>query len=161
MAGRGPAPTPTALKVLRGAKRRNRSEPTPPSGEPMMPADLSPAEIAAWRAVVAELQTVPGLLTVADRGVLELVARTEPIFRDCAAHVRDHGAVVVARDDKGVVKFLQTTPQAQLLVKLAAQLKSLYAELGLTPAGRSRLSLSPQKPTSRLDAFLGGGKRGA
>jgi P27 family predicted phage terminase small subunit len=161
MAGRGPAPIPSALKVLRGSRRVNRNEPIPPNGEPNPPADLAPAEFEAWRGVVGELQTVPGLLTLADRGVLELVARTEPVYRDCSAHVREHGSTVVVRDDKGVVRFVQASPQAQLLIKLAAQLKSLYAELGLTPAGRSRLTVAPQKPTSKLDAFLKGGRRGA
>ena len=111
MGKRGPAPTPTALKLLRGSRRVNPNEPRPVPGAPTMPADLDAAEAACWHGLVAELDTCPGLLSRADRGILELAARLEPIYRAAAAHVRQHGATVVARDDKGAVKFMQTSPQ--------------------------------------------------
>jgi P27 family predicted phage terminase small subunit len=156
MAGRGPTPEPTALKVLRGSKRVNKREPKPAAGRPTIPRDLSPLERAAWREVVMQLETVPGLLTKADRGILELLARTVPIFRDAARHVRDHGSTLVARDERGVVKFVQTTPQAALTVKLGPQIRALYAEVGLTPSGRSRLSVTPAKTEgSWRDALRG------
>ena len=160
MAGHGPAPLPTALKVLRGAKRVNRREPSPAPGEPAMPADLDATEAACWCGLVAELRVVPGLLTVADRGVLELAARLEPMFREAARHVRKHGSTLVVRDDRGAVKFTQQTPQMGTVIKVGAQLKTIYAELGLTPAGRTRVSVTPARPASKLQAFLGG-KHGA
>jgi P27 family predicted phage terminase small subunit len=146
---------PGALRVLTG-KRAKRGEPAAVTGEPTMPADLSREERAAWRQLIRELQTVPGLLARADRGVLELAARMTPMFREAARHVRENGSTLVARDERGAVKFVQTTPQGQMVVKLGASLKTIFAELGLTPSGRSRLSVSAASGPSRLDAFRGG-----
>jgi P27 family predicted phage terminase small subunit len=125
---------PAALRVLRG-KRVAKGTPAADTGEPTIPADLSREERAAWRQLVREMQTVRGLLARADRGVLELVSRLTPMFREAARHVREHGSTVVARDEKGAVKFMQQSPQMQTVIKVSAQLKSLYAELGLTPSG--------------------------
>ena len=119
-----------------------------------MPADLGETERAAWREVVRQAASVPGLLTKADRGVLELVARTLPVWREAMAHVRQHGGSLVVRDDKGAVKFLQTTPEMTIAIKLGASLKSWYAELGLTPAGRTRVDLAPAPVADALSTFL-------
>jgi len=59
------------------------------------------------------------------------------------------------------VKFVQTRPEATFALKTATLLKGLYAELGLTPSGRSRVSVSPQPKASKLDSFLQGRQRGA
>jgi P27 family predicted phage terminase small subunit len=151
---------PTALKILRGRKRINRREPRPVPGRPAMPRDLGPLERQAWRETIRLLESCPGLLTRADRAVVELIARTLPAWRAAMAHVREHGGVVVARTEKGTVQFVQVSPEMTIAIKLGAALKSLYAELGLTPSGRSRLSVSPAAGPSELDRFLGG-KRGA
>ena len=60
---------PGALRVLRG-KRPPAGAPVAADGVPSMPRDLSRVERSAWRELVAELQTVPGLLARCDRGVL-------------------------------------------------------------------------------------------
>src|SRR5262245_4410673 len=106
MGRRGRAPMPTALKVFRGSVVRNRKEPRPAAGAPAMPADLTEAEAAAWHEVICELETVPGLLSVADGGILELIARMRPMFRAVAAHVRAHGSTVVVRDLRGDIKYI-------------------------------------------------------
>jgi P27 family predicted phage terminase small subunit len=154
MAGRGPAPVPSALRVLRGARPPKVREPKPARGRPKTPADLSETEHAAWLEVVRELERVPGLCTRADRGVVELLARTLPVWREAMRHVREHGGSLVVRDEKGVVKFLQQTPEMTIAIKLGASLKSLYAELGLTPAGRTRVDLAPVPVADALSTFL-------
>ena len=159
MPGRGPAPLPTALKVLRGSRVRNRREPKPLAGRPVCPADLGPEERAAWREIVGLLVRVPGLLTQADKPSLELVARTLPIWRASMQHLREHGHVIVVKDDAGKVRFVQTSPEATLAVKLGAQLKSLYEALGLTPSGRSRIALPAAPAVDELSAFLAKGSR--
>jgi P27 family predicted phage terminase small subunit len=121
------------------AKRAAPLRPTPEG--PAAPADLNDAERAAWTETLEALGVFPALVSRADAGVLELVARQKAVFLEAARHVREHGAVAVARDDKGIVRFTQTTPEAQLVVKLGASLKALYETLGLTPAARARLAL--------------------
>lgn len=158
MAARGPAPQPTALKVLRGARVRNRREPKPAAGRPSMPADLGPEERAAWRELVNLLLRVPGLLTRADKLALELGARTLPPWRAVMAHVRTHGPTLTVHDAEGRVRFVQTSPEMTAAIKLGAQLKSLYESLGLTPSGRSRIALPAAPAVSELDRFLAGGR---
>jgi P27 family predicted phage terminase small subunit len=124
-----------------------------------MPADLTPAQRAVWNETVEALETDRVLLRRANGGVLELLARQKPFWLAAVAHVEAHGAVAVVRDDKGCVRFMQQTPEAQLVVKLGANLKGLYETLGLTPASRARLGLesAPEK-VSPLAAFLTGGR---
>lgn len=121
-----------------------------------MPDGLSTEEQTCWAGLMAELAAIPGLVTRADRGVCELVARLEPAMRAAAVVVRDEGSTVVCKDRDGLVKFIQQRAEASFLIKSAAALKSLYAELGLTPSGRCRVSLAPAAPTSKLDRFLSG-----
>jgi P27 family predicted phage terminase small subunit len=119
-----------------------------------MPSGLSDDEQAAWTQLVAEMSTVPGLLQRADRGCLELVARLQPAMRAAAVVVREQGSTVECFDKHGHLKFCQQRPEAGFYLKTAATLKALLAELGLTPSGRSRVSLSPAPAASKLDVFL-------
>lgn len=75
-------------------------------------------------------------------------------MRRAAAVVRDQGPTITCLDADGRVKFIQTRPEATLVLKAAAALKSAYSELGLTPSGRCRVSLTPAAAPSKLDAFL-------
>ena len=152
---------PSAVRVLRGARLSKGREPKPKTGRPTMPADLGPDERAAWLEVVHQAETVPGLLTRADRGALELLARQVPLWRECMRHVREHGSSLIVRDEKGAVKFIQQTPEATLAIKLGASLKALFSEFGLTPAGRTRVQVPEAPAASDLDRFLAGGTRGA
>jgi P27 family predicted phage terminase small subunit len=121
-----------------------------------MPAELSAEEQVAWARVTSELASVPGLLVRADRGAIELVARLEPMLATAAVVVREHGSTFTCVAADGTVRFIQTRPEATFLLKTGALLKTLYAELGLTPSGRSRVSLTPAAPSSTLDQFLAG-----
>jgi hypothetical protein len=156
MGKRGPKPMPKALRLLRHVTASTRQQPVAvlAADPPTMPAGLSPDEQASWQGLLGELGAVPGLTSRADRGVCELVARLEPAMRAAAVVVRDKGSTVECVDKDGNMKFIQQRTEAVFLLKTAALLKSLYAELGLTPSGRCRVSLSPAAPTSKLDRFL-------
>ncbi len=117
-----------------------------------MPEGFSDAEQACWRGIVAELQTVPGLLAAANRGVIELVSRLEPMMRSAAVVVRDQGSTLECHDADGRLKFVQTRPDATFVLKTGALLKGLYAELGLSPSGRCRVALTPE-PAGRQARF--------
>lgn len=158
MGKRGPKPLPRALRLLgrSTAAVPRQSSPVTVADVPTMPEGLNEAEQAAWNGLLRELDTVPGLASRADRGVCELIARLEPMARAAAIVVRDHGSTLICHDKDGFVKFAQTRPESTFLLKAAAQLKSLYAELGLTPSGRSRVSVTPAAPPSKLDDYLRG-----
>jgi len=160
MGRRGKAPQAPGLKVLRGP---TVGKPKPPARRradpPTMPTDFNEAEREAWQDTIAALEAHPGLLSRADAGVLELVARQRPIFREAAQFVRAHGGTATVRDDKGVIRFVQVVPQAQLVIKVGASLKALYESLGLTPAARARLALPEDTGTeSELLSFINGGR---
>lgn len=164
MGRRGPKPLPKALKLLRHPVPVTRHPAAIVCDDPpTMPDGLSRDEEACWQGLVAEMATVPGLLARADRGALELAARLEPAMRAAAVVVRAKGSTVECFDQHGHLKFCQQRPEAGFYLKAVVTLKSLYAELGLTPSGRSRVSLTPAAAPSKLDAFLGkgGSKRGA
>lgn len=146
----GPPKTPTALMVLRGNPSKRplpAQEPQPEAVAPKAPAHLSKAAKAEWRAVVGELASVPGLLTVADRATLELFARTMARYRSLEAHVETHGAVLEVFDKEGGLRFAQPSPYASLSAKLLPQIRGLAGELGLSPSSRTRIAV-PSKPAS-------------
>lgn len=162
MGRRGPKPLPKALRLLRhGATTTRTPAPVLAADPPTMPAGLSDAERAAWDGLLVELAAIPGLVSRADRGVCELIARLEPAMRVAAVVVRERGSTVECLDKDGNIKFIQQRGEAVFLLKSMALLKTAYAELGLTPSGRVRVSLSPASAPSRLDDFLQGRGRGA
>jgi P27 family predicted phage terminase small subunit len=154
---RGPKPAPKALRLLRHPVATTRTPAAAPVADPaVMPAGLSDVEQAAWAGLQAELAAVPGLACRADRGACELVARLEPALRAAAVVVREQGSTLTVYDSEGAVRFVQTRPEATFALKAAALLKTLYGELGLTPSGRSRVSLTPAPAASKLDRYLQG-----
>lgn len=113
---------PTAKLKRSGAFRKNpkresarKSEPRPngPIGAP--PASLSDPQVACWNEIIAN--SSPGVLTKADRVIVELGART-------LAMVRGRGKL--------------TAFQLQ-------QMRAILSSLGMTPADRSRVS-APNAP---------------
>ena len=63
--------------------------------------------------------------------------------------------VLVIRDDKGKVKYMQSTPAATMMTKLAVSMLRIEQEFGLTPSARSGLSASKQEgPKDDLEAFF-------
>jgi len=162
MGRRGPKPTPRALKLLRHTTTTTR-QPTAALGvdPPVMPAGLSAIEQAAWAGLQAELAAVPGLASRADRGVCELAARLEPAMRAAAEVVRDSGSTLTVYDGEGNIRYTQSRPEATFMLKTGALLKTLYAELGLSPSGRSRVSVNPAPAKSKLDSYLQGRTHGA
>ena len=74
MGARGPLPTPTKLKVLRGEtrpSRLNRTEPRPRSNRPRMPLDMGPVAKTVWRHVLREMGAT-GVITAGDADVLRV-----------------------------------------------------------------------------------------
>ena len=72
MGQRGPIPTPSALRVLRGnpgRRRQTKTEPTLAPGIPDPPAFLSEIALQEWLRVAPALAAA-GLLTLLDRAAL-------------------------------------------------------------------------------------------
>ena len=163
---RGRKPKPTALRVLNGnpGKRALPSgEATPGRGAPPMPAFIAENDVARgeWERVVPALDKI-GVLTCVDGAILEA-------YCICYAHWRQHEEALRAYNasNDGHVfntstqegrEYLQVLPQVSILLKYEAMMHSLMAELGLSPAMRTRIVGPPpgeeKESNDRLKTFF-------
>jgi P27 family predicted phage terminase small subunit len=153
MGKRGPAPKPTALRLLHGDRpsRVNTDEPIPDRGLPECPDDVSDEVRAIWDYTVRQID-VMGMSSRADRDTLRayceavithrrssaLLAKSEVLVKSALGGPVRNPAVAVQRD------------AAQTLVRLAQQ-------FGLTPAARSeiRAGVAPAVPDNPFATFGG------
>jgi P27 family predicted phage terminase small subunit len=156
MGKRGRRPEPTVLKIAKGnpGKRPiNKAEPSP-SADAIAPPDwVIGKSLEKWNELVPKLLSM-GVMTNAD---------IDTIARYCAMHeqylkyldqVRRGLDVLVMRDESGRVKYMQSTPAATMMTKLAASMLRIEQEFGLTPSARSQISAAPPKQQDEFEAFL-------
>ena len=140
MAGgsRGPAPTPTHLKLVKGnpGKRPlNKKEPKPKGGLKDPPKDMPHAAKLEWRYIVSNAPE--GLLTKVDRAVLRLYCESLALYKDARKGMDDDG--LVTKTPNGMMQqsaWVGIANQAQKNILRCAQ------EMGLTPAARTRIQLA-------------------
>jgi P27 family predicted phage terminase small subunit len=132
----GPPKKPTAWRRMEGnlGKRAwNRAEPVPPEGIPDCPGHLSEEARDEWHRLVETLVGM-GVITVVDRAVL-------------AAYCQAYGRWVEAEEKLKETPLLIRTPsgyvqQSPWLTVANRQMELMgryMAEIGLTPASRSRI----------------------
>jgi P27 family predicted phage terminase small subunit len=150
MGRRGPAPTPTALKILRGNPGRrplNQQEARPPARLPSAPPILDPVARAEWRRVCKVLGLV-GLVTQADRAALTAYCVAWSRWLAAEAKVREFGALVrTARGGQGLSPYLRVANTA------LAQMRTFAVEFGMSPSARSRIQVEKPAPESAIEAF--------
>ena len=159
---RGPKPTPTALKRLRGfpgkrgkAKDAPKHEPRPPApAELTIPSSWLPTEAQdEWRRIAPTLMTL-GLLTLIDRATLEGYCMAYYRWRQAEEVLEKEG--MVFRTPKG---YVQQRPEVSIAQGYLAKMHSLAAEFGFTPASRTRV-VSAEKPLEDpYQAYLAEGQR--
>ncbi len=146
MSKRGPKPTPTAVRKLRGStlvsKRREAAEVKGPAGAPDRPDWLDDEARLAWDRVVPLLEGM-GVLTRVDGNALARYCRLWSRWRKAESFIEEKGEMYPLRDDKGGVKCFMQWPQVAIANKLAQQLTRLEQEFGMTPSARARLQLAP------------------
>lgn len=146
MGRRGPAPEPTALKLLKGnpGKRAiNHDEPVLPAADVKPPKALKGRALAVWKDLATVLTTA-GLLKASDWPVFrvwcKLVAETEAWERK----VERVGAESATK--LGYVKNLRESRK---------QLREYSGILGLTPSARSAIRVvPPAQPADTTADFL-------
>jgi P27 family predicted phage terminase small subunit len=143
---RGPAPAPTALKVVRGTResRINRAEPKPSESTVEPPAWLTLADAATeqghesaldvWRRMAPDLEK-RGVLTAWD---VEAFA----VYCDAVVHFRQ-ASLEVARDGMTVqgVRGVVKNPAVTAAKDYADLMQRYGARFGLTPSDRASLSV--------------------
>jgi P27 family predicted phage terminase small subunit len=145
MGRRGPKPKPTLLTRFSGKGARKGA--TGPDVIP--PAVIADGEIAVetWTATVAALRAL-GTWHEADGPAVGRLAGLTAAYHRCAAAVRAEGPTV--RTSSG---YATPSPEATMLLKVAASILALEGALGLSPRTRNRMKAEPGIDTSWLDEF--------
>lgn len=133
---KGRIPKPTALKILEGNPGKRRlpaGEPQPRRGVPEPPAELDAVALAEWHRLVSLLDEV-GVLTHVDRGILAAYCVAWSDLLRARVILGVEGLTVV--DDRGTVRL---HPAARVQREAVQALRLCGAELGLSPASRSRV----------------------
>ena len=140
VAGRKPKPTP--LRVIEG----NRGHRPLPKDEPQPRSDYTPCPIwlkgkarQEWKRITPELRRL-GLLTVVDRAALAAYCQAYARWVEAEAIIEEKG--LTFETDSG---YVQQRPEVPIAQKSMQIMKAFATEFGLTPASRTRISVS-QKP---------------
>lgn len=157
----GPAPKPTALKVLTGnpGKRPlNMAEPRPAPGIPSCPSWLSLEARREWRRITPELSRL-GLLSGVDRAALAGYCQCWARWAEAEKTLTEKGmSVEIQREDKDGNLYtygITARPEVAAALKEAAMMKAFLVEFGLTPASRTRIAaMAPAAPSDPMEALL-------
>lgn len=144
MGKRGPAPTPTNLRVLRGDRkdRINTSEPQP-LGEVVCPEWLSADARQVWDRLAPDLQA-KRVLTSWDVDTLAAFCTMVVAHRDASVDLDRNGTRIVTPmkelADGSVIYSTVKNPNWQVAREAAALMVTLGGRFGLNPSDRSQLS---------------------
>lgn len=152
MSERGPSPTPTALKVIRGnpGKRPlNDAEPQPIEGPPPMPA-MSAEMQAEWDYITGQLQRMGrGMLRQSDQALLFAYCEAMAEVVYCVKQLEKCPRLI--ETDKG--NWVQN-PLVGIKNKAVQRLIALAGHFGLSPAARTRIKAEESGKKDEFEAFL-------
>ncbi len=146
---RGRTPKPTALKLIAGNPGKRKLNPREPKPEGVLiepPAYLSDGAKEAWHAAVRAAP--PGLLRTLDGSILEVWACAADLYNKAQTGLVKTGLLVKAPNTGVPMQspyLAIANKQAQIMMKAAA-------EMGFTPASRSRVTL-PLEAADDLDPW--------
>ncbi len=134
---RGRKPAPTSLRRLNGnpGKRGyNHAEPVPPEGLPDCPRHLTEVARDEWARIAGALYDM-GVLTMVDRAAL--AAYCQAYARWVEAEEKLKETPVMLKTPSG---YVQQSPWLSVANKQMELMGRYMAELGITPASRSRVA---------------------
>lgn len=159
---RGPKPTPTQLKKLKGnpGKRAlNEKEPQPDVAIPECPAHLTGEARQEWDRITKELHAL-GILTNIDRAALAAYCMAWLDFVYASRMVDEEGEVITSvRVDKmgnEVRGGSYLNPWVGIKTSAMDRVVRIGAEFGLTPASRVRLKVDTPSEEDLMASFLFG-----
>lgn len=139
MAQRGRRPKPTAIKVLEGnpGKRPiNKNEPKPDKKAPKCPVWLEAEAKKEWRRMSKTLEAI-GVLTQVDASAFAGYCQAFARWKEAEEFLSKHGTIF-----KTPSGYIQQVPQVSIAQTYLKIMKDFCSEFGLTPAARSRISVS-------------------
>jgi P27 family predicted phage terminase small subunit len=142
----GRKPLPAVVKKIKGTLqkcRTNPREPRPTGALCTPPEYMSDSEKEAWNYAVAN--SPPGLLSPLDGAVLERWSNCSGLYREALSKINRAGVSgMIIKTPSGI---LRRSPLMDVIRDLALEMKGYEAEMGFTPASRSRISM----PTESLN----------
>jgi P27 family predicted phage terminase small subunit len=135
----GPPRKPTAWRRMegnRGKKAWNHAEPLPPEGVPDCPEHLSEEARAEWHRLVETLVSM-GVITVVDRAVLAAYCQAYGRWVEAEEKLRETPLLI-----KTPSGYVQQSPWLGIANRQMELMGRYMAEIGLTPASRSRIKAS-------------------
>jgi len=151
MGRRGPAPTPTRAKMLRGETRPSRlnlHEPTPSPDVPKIPADMDADAKVVWRRVLRDMRHT-GVIRAADADILRCYCEAVSRYAQAARLYAQSGPIT--KRDGNLVK----NPLHQVARDNADEIRQFARELGLSPSERVGLRIEREQAMSSLTADIG------
>ena len=147
--GKGRKPIPLKAKQLTGnpGKRKLTKEPVPHAAVLKRPVWLNGHGRTMWERVLRVWRGT-GVLTGADQGALEAYCAAYGRFVAAQAAVDANGLTL--EDRWGGMK---KNPAVTVLSEAVAQMRSLGAEMGLTPSARAHLAAAPSDTKDEFEAF--------
>ena len=133
---RGRKPKPTAIRIAQGnpGKRGfNHAEPVLPEGMPDCPDHLDGEARAEWFRLVGPLHEA-GVLTTVDRGALAAYAQAWSRWVEAEEKLKTTPTIM-----KTPSGYIQQNPWLGIANKQMELMGRYMAELGITPASRSRV----------------------
>jgi len=150
MAQRGRKPIPTAIKELEGnpGKRPlNKNEPIPVKIAPSCPTWLNEEAKKEWKRISKSLEAM-GVLTQIDSSAFSGYCQAYARWKEAEEFITKHGTIF-----KTPSGYIQQVPQVSISQTYLKIMKDFCSEFGLTPASRSRLSVTTQGKTIEGDAM--------
>ncbi len=140
--------TPTPVLAARGSWRAKTrpDEPIIEAKEPDCPAHLDEGAQIEWARVVPLLMAMR-VLSPADRGVVAVYCMAYSRWQRAETEIAAGGHVVTLSGGRQL-----QSPWLGIATKAMEQVHKLSAELGITPASRSRVSAAPdgdKKPAAK------------
>ena len=136
----GRKPLPTAIKKIKGTLQKCRTNPNEPRPTGVLcdpPEYMADSAKEAWYYAVAN--SPPGLLSALDGAVLERWANCSGMYREALAKINRSGVSgMLMKTPSG---FLRRSPLMDVIRDLALEMKGYEAEMGFTPASRSRVQV--------------------
>lgn len=163
MGKRGPAPTPTALKLIKGVHKHNpdrvnRNEPVPGTGEVVVPDWLAEEARTVWDHYAPDLER-QGVLRAWDVEHFAMWCDLAAKRRRITAEIDRLGMVVEAPvlDKAGelVGTVIKRNPATLVEKSLTDSMARIGARFGLTPSDRSQLKVGDGNTNPKDDLLTG------
>lgn len=151
MGKRGPAGTPTGLRLLHGdhPERVNKREPKPLDGPVIQPEGMSAVAAAEWARVVPELVHM-GVLKDIDRSSLEVYCEAYATWKLLQGVAMRSGPLIAGRENTMV-----KNPIFAQRDRASAEVRLWAREFGLTASARSALT-GPSMEQAGAERYLSG-----